>query len=108
MQAIQPRTSAAKSPKTLLPFVAVGFVVVAMPTVQGGWVGPRVGFMDASGAVLPDGAVPLIAPATRATELAALLAAIAAGTALAGEAPAATMTRVCASVVATTRGVVLA
>ena len=107
MQAIQPRTSAAKSPKTSLPFVAAGFGVVATATAQGGWSGPRVVFADASGVVLPDGAVPLVAPATRASELAALLAAIAAGTALAGEAPAATLTRVCAPVVVTTRGVVL-
>jgi len=108
MQTIQPKTSSAKNPKTGAAYVAAGFDVVAIPTATGSWELPRVIFKDAAGVVLPDGVVQRVAPATRASEATALLAAIAAGVALAGEAPAATLSRVCAPTVVLTRGVVLA
>ena len=119
--AIQPKASAAKSPLTGQPYVAVGFDVFAVPS-PGGYSQPRFVFVDAVGKPLPNGAVPLLGPYVAAvpatptspavpavSEGAAIVAALTGATAATvGETPQATHNRVCAPIAVVTRGIVLA
>lgn len=104
---IQPKTSAAKD-KTGNLYVAVSFDVLASDSVTGPVQNATIVFRDAAGKVLPNGAIPLVAPITPLSESQDLSAAISSGVALAGETRAAMATRLGAPVVVLTRGVVLA